>query len=297
MKKLLLIFASASVLSAPAASVVACGGTPELRIAFVPSQKATEVTATVSKLESKLEAEMKKHDKNFSRKVKITTATNYEAAGNAMKKGKTDLAFLPVNTYESYRGDVKDDGTYSDAGILLVASRKALTAESAFPSFQTDDKFDDAKAASSTISTTDLDKLSANYNDILNKQINISGEANSKKLELNPENIKKVLFDSKGSDVSYYRSYIYANKDFVSKTLGENVPASGIAFTTEQLKSLVDKAVKDKAFGLGESPTSSASVLYPLHWLKHDLGYSNEEIKKVYETKELQKITVMLLKG
>lgn len=285
MRKLLSILAGAAIMSAPAASVVACeNGSQTLKIAFIPSQNATEVQATVKALEDKLTSELKKNDASFSKTVKITTATSYEAAGDAMKKGKTDLAFLPVNTYESYRGTKKDDGTYSDAAILLVASRESLKAESEFDKFKTDGKFDDAKAAAANLSFDALSELSNNYNKQLSDNLNLDDATESGKDEVSRENVKKHLFDST-NDVSYYRSYIYANKDFVNKTLPGR--ADGV-YSKDELTTLVKKATEDKKFALGSSPTSSASVLYPLHWLKNSLGFDNNKIKEVYEKRLIQ---------
>lgn len=275
MKKLLFLVGSFSILTTPVSTIVSCGGKSNtLRIAFVPSRNATDILKTVKPLEEKLKNKLKEKDSSFNKNVEITAATNYEAAGDSMKKGKSDLAFLPINTYESYRGDKKEDGTYSKAGILLVSSRESLAAESNFEEFKTNGKFDDAKAKAES-NGDNLAKLSKNYNQIIE---NILKDEDS----FNKEKLTEKLYN-KDEKVSYYRSYIYANKKFIKDTLGEEDFRS-----KENAKKLIKKASEDKKLSLGGSPTSSASVLYPLLWMKEHLGLDNNELKNIYENKYKQ---------
>ncbi|AKX34053.1 phosphonate ABC transporter phosphonate-binding protein [Spiroplasma litorale] len=286
MKKILSIIGGISILVAPVSSIISCGGDDgnTFNISFVPSINATDIQNTVKPLQDKLESYLKAKDPNFTKKVKITTSLNYEAAGSSMKAGKSDLAFLPVNTYDSFRGESNNDGTYSDAGVLLISSRDGLAAETNYSAFKDNGVFSDSKGASQDLTLESLANLSMEYNDLLDKNFDLNNKSKEEsKLELNSDNINKALYD-KNNQVSYYRSYIFANKDYLSKK--EDFNEKNIRESVKD-KDKMAKLIKEagKSLSLGRSKTSSGSLLYPLLWMNKTLGIDKPtELRDIYKS-------------
>ncbi|AVN63951.1 hypothetical protein CG006_03160 [Mesoplasma florum] len=268
MKKLLAIVGAIGLTGTAATTVVSCGTTDTFDIIFIPSNNATEVINTVKPLEGKLQAEMKakaeERGETFTKKVKISTSTSYEAAGSTLAAGKADLAFLPVGTYNKNKGTIKEDGTYDKLGILLESSRDAYTVEKDMPA--------------GSITQSDSLKYANEYNKILD----ITGNETITK-----EQIREKYLDT-SSNSEYYRSYVYVNNDLLNKS---DIKLSEISADDEYqaaLRKLIlpgangEEAKGDVNFSVSKSKTSSAGTIYPLMWLKNVAGFNDEQVKYIY---------------
>ncbi|QGS51660.1 lipoprotein [Spiroplasma tabanidicola] len=284
MKKLLSILGAAAILGSSASNVVACNSDDELSVVFIPSNNATEIINTVKPLEDKLSAKLKEKaeadGRTFSKKVKVSVSTSYEVAGNELSDGTIDVAFLPIGTYESIRGTLdQSTGLYSNAAVLLNASRSGVTPDTTLKEFKTNDKFDSSKASKVMDANLSYD-LSNNYNNITKNGFSTKKEAQ-----------EKLLDDS--NKASYYRSYIYANVkslsdkykiDFSKVAKEEYVTKLKDIFTNEN-NFTGENALK---FAFGKSKTSSASALYPIMWLKNVIGLNDTQVKKLWDLKTRQ---------
>ncbi len=284
MKKLLSILGSASIVISSGTYVVSCNPNKDtINILFVPSQNSTEIISTVKPLEEKLANELSKiaqaDNRTSTKRVKISTSTNYEVAGKTLQDGKAHLAFLPVNTYTKYRGTEKD-GVFDKQGILLNASRAGAKPETSFEKFQDDSgKFSSELAMKKVTLETSLE-LSKHYNEMVKDNID----------ELKTQEKAKGLLLDQENEASYYRSYIYANNKFLSENNFNIDSFEDSASYHEALKELILKGTNDKKFQFtfGASKTSSAGVLYPMLWLQDVLKIEDNNLKDLWQNKHEQ---------
>ncbi|AGM26593.1 phosphonate ABC transporter, phosphonate-binding protein [Spiroplasma syrphidicola EA-1] len=270
MKKILSVLATTSIMTAATSSVVACNSGNNLIITFIPSRDPIEVLKTVKPLENLLKTKLKEKDSSFAMNIKIVTSTSYEAAGEALKNGKTALVFLPTGTYSNYRGTKQENGTYDKAGVLLSAARASMIPDLNYF------KDDLGAAEAKEIDPADSWGISKAYNEITDQHKITS-----------PDQASELLEDQT-KEAQYYRSLIYANKDF----LAENHYDLSKFATAEEYKTatidLLKKGLDEKKLFMGKGTTSNASVLYPLLWMKNTLGMSPEEIAQIYTQKQEQ---------
>ncbi|UOQ50505.1 phosphate/phosphite/phosphonate ABC transporter substrate-binding protein [Gracilibacillus caseinilyticus] len=92
----------------------------ELSISFVPSREPDEITTATEPLKELLKEEMANLGYDIGN-VEISVGTSYEAVGEALSAGTTDIGFIPGGTYVLY-----DDG----AEVLLTSTRAGLTNDS-----------------------------------------------------------------------------------------------------------------------------------------------------------------------
>ena len=92
----------------------------DLNIAFVPSREPDEIVTATEPLKDMLKSEMSKLGYDINN-VNITVGTSFEAVGEALTAGTTDMGFIPGGTYVLY-----DDG----AEVLLTATRDGLSIDS-----------------------------------------------------------------------------------------------------------------------------------------------------------------------
>src|SRR5690606_32161358 len=102
----------------------------ELSIGFVPSREPEEIITATDPLKDLLKDEMANHGYDIE-EVNITVGTNYEAVGEALSAGTTDIGFIPGGTYVLY-----DDG----AEVILTATRAGLSIDSDNPKEWNDNK-------------------------------------------------------------------------------------------------------------------------------------------------------------
>ncbi|MGP4040051.1 phosphate/phosphite/phosphonate ABC transporter substrate-binding protein [Gracilibacillus sp. D59] len=95
-----------------------------LSIGFVPSRDPEEIVTATEPLKDLLKEEMATLGYDIG-EVKIDVGTNYEAVGEALSAGTTDIGFIPGGTYVLY-----DDG----AEVILTATRAGLNNDSDDPS-------------------------------------------------------------------------------------------------------------------------------------------------------------------
>ncbi len=95
----------------------------KISIAFVPSRNPDEIITATEPLKDLLKDELSKLGYDIE-KVDITVGTNYEAVGEALSAGTTDIGFIPGGTYVLY-----DDG----AEVILTATRAGLNNDSDNP--------------------------------------------------------------------------------------------------------------------------------------------------------------------
>lgn len=95
----------------------------KLSIAFVPSRDPDEIITATEPLKDLLKTELKAQGYDVG-EVDITVGTNYEAVGEALSAGTTDIGLIPGGTYVLY-----DDG----AEVILTATRAGLNNDSENP--------------------------------------------------------------------------------------------------------------------------------------------------------------------
>ena len=102
----------------------------ELSVAFVPSRDPEEIITATEPLKGLLTDELANlgYDVNS---VDITVGTNYEAVGEALSAGTTDVGLIPGGTYILY-----DDG----AEVILTSTRAGLSIDSDDPKEWNDNK-------------------------------------------------------------------------------------------------------------------------------------------------------------
>ena len=95
----------------------------KISIAFVPSRDPDEIITATKPLKDMLKTELKGLGYDVD-EVEITVGTNYEAVGEALSAGTTDIGLIPGGTYVLY-----DDG----AEVILTATRAGLSNDSDNP--------------------------------------------------------------------------------------------------------------------------------------------------------------------
>ncbi len=91
-----------------------------LKIAFVPSKEPQEIITATDPLKKLLKDELVKHGYDV-KNVDISVGTSYEAVGEGMEAGTTDVGFIPGGTYVLYSDGVD---------VLLTATRAGLSKDS-----------------------------------------------------------------------------------------------------------------------------------------------------------------------
>ncbi|WP_416150787.1 phosphate/phosphite/phosphonate ABC transporter substrate-binding protein [Salipaludibacillus sp. HK11] len=92
----------------------------ELSIGFVPSRDPDEIITATEPLKELLKEELLALDYDVG-EVDITVGTNFEAVGEALSAGTTDIGLIPGGTFVLY-----DDG----AEVILTATRAGLSIDS-----------------------------------------------------------------------------------------------------------------------------------------------------------------------
>nr|WP_183600833.1 PhnD/SsuA/transferrin family substrate-binding protein [Paenibacillus phyllosphaerae] len=113
-----------------------------LKVSFVPSKDPEQIITTTEPLKELLKNQLATQGYNVG-SVQIDVGTTYEAVGEALSAGTTDIGLIPGGTYTLY-----DDG----AEVILTATRKALSNDS-----------DNAKDWNDNKPTTGLDDQQASY--------------------------------------------------------------------------------------------------------------------------------------
>lgn len=94
-----------------------------LKVSFVPSRDPDEIVTATEPLKDLLQEELK--GLGFEvRNIEINVGTTYEAVGEALSSGTTDVGLIPGGTYVLY-----DDG----AEVVLTSTRAALSNDSDNP--------------------------------------------------------------------------------------------------------------------------------------------------------------------
>ncbi|CAM4473881.1 phosphate/phosphite/phosphonate ABC transporter substrate-binding protein [Paenibacillus tarimensis] len=101
-----------------------------LKVSFVPSKDPDEIITTTEPLKELLKNQLATQGYTVG-EVQIDVGTNYEAVGEALSAGTTDIGLIPGGTYTLY-----DDG----AEVILTATRKALSIDSDNPKEWNDNK-------------------------------------------------------------------------------------------------------------------------------------------------------------
>ncbi|MFB1051865.1 phosphate/phosphite/phosphonate ABC transporter substrate-binding protein [Paraliobacillus sp. JSM ZJ581] len=94
-----------------------------LKVSFVPSRDPEEIVTATEPLKGLLKEELADLGVNVNH-VEINVGTTYEAVGEALSSGTTDVGLIPGGTYVLY-----DDG----AEVILTATRAALSNDSENP--------------------------------------------------------------------------------------------------------------------------------------------------------------------
>jgi phosphonate transport system substrate-binding protein len=102
----------------------------ELKVSFVPSKDPNEIITATDPLKDLLKNQLATEGYTVD-KVTIDVGTTYEAVGEAMTSGSTDIGFIPGGTYALY-----SDG----ADVILTATRAGLSNDSDNPKDWNDNK-------------------------------------------------------------------------------------------------------------------------------------------------------------
>jgi len=114
----------------------------QLKVSFVPSKDPDEIITATEPLKQLLVEQLATQGYEVG-DVQIDVGTTYEAVGEALSAGTTDVGLIPGGTYTLY-----DDG----AEVILTSTRKALSNDSDNPKDWNDNK-----------PTTGLDDQQASY--------------------------------------------------------------------------------------------------------------------------------------
>lgn len=102
----------------------------ELKVSFVPSKDPDQIITATGPLKDLLKNQLATEGYKVD-DVSIDVGTTYEAVGEALTAGTTDIGFIPGGTYTLY-----DDG----AEVLLTATRAGLSNDSDNPKEWNDNK-------------------------------------------------------------------------------------------------------------------------------------------------------------
>lgn len=102
----------------------------ELKVSFVPSKDPEQIITATDPLKDLLKAQLETEGYKVEN-VTIDVGTTYEAVGEALTAGTTDIGFIPGGTYALY-----DDG----ADVILTATRAGLSNDSDAPKDWNDNK-------------------------------------------------------------------------------------------------------------------------------------------------------------
>ncbi|WEG12897.1 PhnD/SsuA/transferrin family substrate-binding protein [Pullulanibacillus sp. KACC 23026] len=102
----------------------------DLKVSFVPSKDPDQIITATDPLKKLLKDQLKKEGYTVN-KVDIDVGTTYEAVGEALDAGTTDIGFIPGGTYVLY-----DKG----ADVILTATRAGLNNDSDNPKDWNDNK-------------------------------------------------------------------------------------------------------------------------------------------------------------
>ncbi len=116
MKKVLAIFVAVFAV----VSLSACGK-ETLTVTFVPSRDSDQILSSVEPLEALLAEKLA--EKGYDYEIEVNVSSSYEAAGEALDAGTTDIAFLPGGTYALYSEEGNID-------VALAATRDGLSKDS-----------------------------------------------------------------------------------------------------------------------------------------------------------------------
>lgn len=92
----------------------------ELKVSFVPSKDPDQIITATDPLKELLKSQLASEGYEVGN-VSIEVGTTYEAVGEALSAGTTDIGFIPGGTYALY-----DDG----ADVILTATRAGLSNDS-----------------------------------------------------------------------------------------------------------------------------------------------------------------------
>ena len=124
MKKLLLALLVVAAVFGLAACSDGKDEITSLKITFVPSRDPQEILEYVEPLEEMLKEKLIEKGYTALESVTVEVSATYEAAGEALDAGTTDIAFLPGGTYALYSQDGNID-------VILAATRNGLNKDSA----------------------------------------------------------------------------------------------------------------------------------------------------------------------
>ena len=102
----------------------------KLMVSFVPSREPEEIVTATEPLKQLLKDEMKNQGYDVG-EVEISVGTSYEAVGEALTAGTTDVGLIPGGTYVLYQ-----DG----ADVILTATRDGLSIDSDDPKVWNENK-------------------------------------------------------------------------------------------------------------------------------------------------------------
>jgi len=118
------VFAIAGALAVLAFSGCSSGkDVTALKVTFVPSRDPQAILEYVGPLEDMLKAKLIEKGHKKLETVTVEVSATYEAAGEALDAGTTDVAFLPGGTYALYSEDGNID-------VILAATRNGLSKDS-----------------------------------------------------------------------------------------------------------------------------------------------------------------------
>ncbi|PKK93006.1 MAG: phosphonate ABC transporter substrate-binding protein [Tenericutes bacterium HGW-Tenericutes-6] len=126
MKKVLLLLLVVFAVFGLAACEGAEKDITSLKITFVPSRDPEAILEFVEPLEEMLKEKLIEKGYTKLESVTVEVSATYEAAGEALDAGTTDIAFLPGGTYALYSEDGNID-------VILAATRNGLNKDSADP--------------------------------------------------------------------------------------------------------------------------------------------------------------------
>ncbi|MFC4024732.1 phosphate/phosphite/phosphonate ABC transporter substrate-binding protein [Oceanobacillus longus] len=170
-----------------------------LSIGFVPSREPEEIITATEPLKDLLKEELSGQGYDVG-EIEITVGTNYEAVGEALSAGTTDIGFIPGGTYVLY-----DDG----AEVILTSTRAGLSNDS-----------DDPADWNKNEPTEPTDEQTTSYRALLIAGPSENGKALAEKVnngeELNFEDLDNATWNvmSSSSPAGYIYPALWLQENF-----------------------------------------------------------------------------------
>ncbi|QKT05708.1 PhnD/SsuA/transferrin family substrate-binding protein [Mycoplasma sp. OR1901] len=237
------------------------GSNNKFKIQFIPSSDPAEVRKASQALETYL------NEKGYN--IEISTATEYNAAANALKEGSIDVAFLPAGSWAE-----QAQGTnfilVAGRGVQIIDPYESVT-NTTTPAFKDEKILVDAINGYNTFNAKNGKSKLYIPNTLENAPQTVDEQNGYSQVLKNK--VESIINAANGNVpvVGFYRSYVMAKKDSeIAVKIQNALKTQGSNWTLpwDEVKGLIKFAYT--------STTSSGSYIFPEAWFKkHFTGFTS----------------------